>query len=76
MRNDPAAVTTAMIHELRPTPRLGLVPRAAERPVPGQQPRLRSEDLFQHGNNELLIEHQGECYRLRLTRHNKLILNK
>ena len=39
-------------------------------------PTLRSEDLFRGGHNELLIEHRGECYRLRLTRQDKLILNK
>jgi len=37
---------------------------------------LRSTDLFHNGANELLIEHRGEFYRLRLTRQNKLILNK
>ena len=46
------------------------------RPVRAPLPRLRSEDLFRDGNNELLIEHRGECYRLRLTRQDKLILNK
>lgn len=38
-------------------------------------PRLRSEDLFR-GTHELIIEHQGQEYRLRLTRNDKLILNK
>ncbi|MCC6917296.1 hemin uptake protein HemP [Nitrosomonas sp.] len=34
-----------------------------------------SEDLF--GNsNEVLIQHRGEQYHLRLTRNNKLILTK
>ena len=36
---------------------------------------VASEDLFQ-GQRELLIEHAGETYRLRLTRNGKLILNK
>lgn len=39
------------------------------------RPRLRSEDLFRSGN-ELIIEHRGEEYRLKLTRNDKLILNK
>jgi hemin uptake protein HemP len=39
------------------------------------QPRLRSQDLFR-GTHELIIEHQGQEYRLRLTRNDKLILNK
>lgn len=37
--------------------------------------RLRTEELFRHGR-ELVIEHRGEEYRLRLTRNDKLILNK
>ena len=39
------------------------------------QPRLKSTDLFRD-TNELIIEHQGQEYRLRLTRNDKLILNK
>ncbi|WP_292977135.1 hemin uptake protein HemP [Nitrosomonas sp.] len=36
---------------------------------------ISSEDLF--GNsNQILIQHQGEQYHLRLTRNNKLILTK
>lgn len=38
-------------------------------------PRLRSEELFRN-SHELIIEHQGQEYRLRLTRNDKLILNK
>jgi hemin uptake protein HemP len=34
-----------------------------------------SSDLLQ-GQKELLIEHAGEVYRLRLTRNDKLILQK
>jgi hemin uptake protein HemP len=37
--------------------------------------RLHTEQLFQNGR-ELVIEHRGEEYRLRLTRNDKLILNK
>tara|TARA_R110000787_G_scaffold170629_13_gene283326 strand:- start:832 stop:1041 length:210 start_codon:yes stop_codon:yes gene_type:complete len=39
-------------------------------------PCLHSQDLFRDGNHELLIEHRGQCYRLRLTRQDKLILTK
>lgn len=45
---------------------------------PATPPRpvtLASNDLFQ-GNREVLIEHNGEVYRLRITRTGKLILNK
>lgn len=47
------------------------------RPQPriAARPRLKSEDLFR-GTQELIIEHQGQEYRLRLTRNDKLILNK
>lgn len=38
-------------------------------------PRLKSADLFR-GTHELVIEHHGQEYRLRLTRNDKLILNK
>lgn len=38
-------------------------------------PRLCSKDLFA-SSNEVIIEHLGEQYRLRLTRQGKLILTK
>ena len=38
-------------------------------------PFYESGDLLQ-GAKEIVIRHHGECYRLRLTRNNKLILNK
>ena len=37
--------------------------------------RLDSRDLF-IGTREIIIEHGGELYRLRLTQQNKLILTK
>jgi len=36
---------------------------------------ISSQELMQ-GHRELLIEHAGETYRLRVTRNGKLILNK
>lgn len=47
------------------------------KPDPGKEtiPILSTEQLFQ-GERELLIEHGGEYYRLRITRRNKLILQK
>lgn len=51
------------------------LPRAAMTSRPASLPRLRSEDLFRT-SHELIIEHQGQEYRLRLTRNDKLILNK
>jgi hemin uptake protein HemP len=38
-------------------------------------PLVRSEELFGRGR-EILIEHAGSFYRLRLTHSNKLILTK
>lgn len=38
-------------------------------------PRLRSDALFA-GSRELVIEHGGEEYRLRITSKGKLILTK
>lgn len=37
--------------------------------------RIESADLF-GGRNELIIEHNGDCYRLRITSNGKLILTK
>jgi hemin uptake protein HemP len=37
--------------------------------------RIDSRDLF-IGTREVIIQHRGETYRLRLTAHNKLILTK
>ena len=41
----------------------------------GAHRRIRSEDLFQKAQ-EVIIEHEGEIYRLRITRNGKLILTK
>jgi hemin uptake protein HemP len=44
--------------------------------VEAQPPRiLRAEELFR-GDHEIWIEHAGDRYRLRITRRNKLILQK
>jgi len=45
-----------------------------ENPAPAVR-TIRSEDLLQ-GAQEIFIEHDGETYRLRLTRNHKLILQK
>jgi hemin uptake protein HemP len=46
---------------------------------PGQPPSLPSniqgEQLFK-GRQEILIDHNGDTYRLRITRNGKLILTK
>jgi hemin uptake protein HemP len=47
-------------------------PDSADHPPPRQ---VDSVDLLQ-GSRELLIQHEGETYRLRLTKTGKLILNK
>lgn len=44
-------------------------------PHPESFPVLDSRDLFQ-GRREILIDHDGSLYRLRLTRAGKLILHK
>ena len=52
---------------------------APENPAPAPQAtevlRYASSDLFK-GQSEVLIEHQGAEYRLRITRSGGLILNK
>lgn len=42
----------------------------------GQDSPLSTASLFAKGGNEIVIEHQGEQYRLRQTRNGKLILTK
>ncbi len=46
-----------------------------ERPRPSGKPRLRAAALLA-GAREVIIEHAGEEYRLRLTKNGKLILTK
>jgi hemin uptake protein HemP len=54
-------------------------PRPADAPRPAEVstavPRLRSVELF-GPHKEILIEHQAQLYRLRLTALGKLILTK
>lgn len=55
-------------------------PSPETNPLPWVQPRapspaLSSQALFQ-GTLEVLIRHDGQDYRLRITRQNKLILTK
>jgi len=42
---------------------------------PSETRAIQAHCLF-HGNQEILISHNGEHYRLRITRNNKLILTK
>ena len=56
-----------------PLPRLSLRPRAADA-VPAVR-RVSSQSLLD-GERELVIQHQGSEYHLRLTRNDKLILTK
>ncbi|MFP5407838.1 MAG: hemin uptake protein HemP [Gammaproteobacteria bacterium] len=48
-------------------------------PIPGRKPAapgiIPADALF-HGSQEVLISHNGEHYRLRITRNGKLILTK
>ncbi len=48
---------------------------AAPKAAPAPLPVLRSEQLFS-GAQEVLIEHRGAFYRLKLTSLGKLILTK
>ena len=67
MTSKPNSVSDLLPPKERPT--LGLTPKA--------QPasHYTSNDLFK-GQSEILIEHQGAEYRLRITRSGGLILNK
>lgn len=44
-------------------------------PLPEGTVSISSRELLQ-GAREVLIDHEGETYRLRLTRNGKLILHK
>jgi hemin uptake protein HemP len=46
-----------------------------EQPRRETLPILSTQELFR-GRREIWIEHEGVCYRLRITRRNKLILQK
>jgi hemin uptake protein HemP len=48
---------------------------AGSRTIPVADHKIDSRDLFT-GTREVLIQHGGETYRLRLTGQNKLILTK
>ncbi|MBX9269444.1 hemin transporter HemP [Chromobacterium violaceum] len=52
-----------------------LPPIPDKAPAPASPPLLHSRQLFD-GGREVRIEHQGEIYRLQLTRNGKLILIK
>ena len=54
-------------------------PFTPQRPPSGDRPGLPetiAADRLFRGQQEVLIRHQGETYRLRITRNGKLILNK
>jgi hemin uptake protein HemP len=64
-----------MIAPMIADPSLENVTDSNPSPVLPEAPRVTSQELLK-GGRELLIEHAGQIYRLRLTRHGKLILNK
>lgn len=49
--------------------------QAAGAPIPSRIKRWTSQELFA-GERELVIEHAGSEYRLRLTSQGKLVLTK
>ena len=53
-------------------PHVNAVAREKDIPVRGA---INAEQLFA-GEKEIIIRHQGECYRLRRTSKGKLILTK
>ncbi|WP_107989654.1 hemin uptake protein HemP [Breoghania corrubedonensis] len=59
-------------HSLRPS---GEAPTKPARKIAEEPRTLDSETLFK-GERELRIMHGGACYRLTITRLNKLILTK
>jgi hemin uptake protein HemP len=61
-----------MENRLPPGPTPAPSPERGVRATPAPR-RIRSDQLLE-GGNELVIEHQGREYRLRLTQNGKLIL--
>ena len=59
----------------RPLPELTQAGSPSPSVEKGPEPAVVSEDLFR-GKREIVIEHDGVRYRLRITRRNKLILQK
>jgi hemin uptake protein HemP len=49
--------------------------KAGSEPQPAAPPAIDARALFR-GAREVWIEHAGERYRLRITRRNKLLLQK
>ena len=62
-----------MDHDQPPTSKIA--PTLGETPSEGSPREFDSADLLR-GEKEILIRHAGEVYRLRLTRNDKLILQK
>jgi hemin uptake protein HemP len=56
-----------------PSPSFHPLAKPGQRPCP--QDAIPADLLFK-GNQEILIAHNGETYRLRITRNGKLILTK
>jgi hemin uptake protein HemP len=50
--------------------------QSSEPSKPDEPPRLIEADSLFQGRREVWIEHDGIRYRLRITRRNKLILQK
>jgi len=69
----PLGLPAATHRLVRPMPRLSLRPGATE-DMPAVR-RISSQSLLE-GGRELVIQHQGSEYHLRLTRNDKLILTK
>lgn len=52
------------------------VPQSVPREAPGPEPDVVESQALFAGRKEVRIRHEGEVYRLRVTRHGRLILNK
>lgn len=64
-------INPAPVNELAPQK----TPAPYETETPGGEATYSSRDLFRD-KTEIRIEHQGEMYRLRITRSGGLLLNK
>ena len=72
---EPSQADLVLTRRAAPVPFPHAIADAARSRPPEQTPTLNSADLL-GSSREIVMQHGTEAYRLRLTRHDKLILTK
>jgi hemin uptake protein HemP len=68
-------MSTVLPQSQVPAPKPDPASAPASKRAAAEPPRIQAQTLF-GVHRELVIEHDGALYRLRITQHNKLILTK